>query len=303
MRIAFIGAGGIGGYYAGVLARAGHDVTVLARAQNLAAIRERGLEIQTPEGAFRAQVRATDDTAQLAVAELAVIAVKGYSLESVAGAAMAAAAGGAAVLPLLNGVDAADRLVAMGVPAAAVLGGATYISAARVAPGVVERRSPFQRVFVGELPTGTSPRVDAIVDAFRSAGVDAQASEDIRVELWRKLAFLAPISAACGLVRGDVGEVRRRPLGDQLLRRLVDETATVARAKGVALPAGEEDRVWSQIAALAPGLRPSFLLDLIAGGANELELLSGAISRLGAVVGVATPVHDVAVTVLWAPNG
>ncbi len=303
MRIGIIGAGGVGGYYGGVLARAGHEVRVLARGESLAALRERGLEVRTPEGGFVARVEAVADAGALGGVELAVVAVKGYSLESVLPAARAAAAGGGAVLPLLNGVEAADRLLEGGLPAGAVLGGATYISAARVAPGVVERRSSFQRVLVGELPAGTSARVDDVVAAFRSAGVEAGASADIRVELWRKLVFLASISAACGLVRGDIGSVRARPLGSELVARLVAETAAVARGRGIALPAEEETRVTAQIAGLPGPMKPSFLLDLLAGGPNELEILSGAVSRLGAAAGVPTPVHDVAVTVLSAPNG
>ncbi len=303
MRIGIIGAGGVGAYYGGMLARAGHGVRILARGESLAAIRERGLEVRAPEGAFKAAVEAVADGAALRGVELAIVAVKGYSLESVAGAARAVAEGGGAVLPLLNGVEASHRLVELGVPASAVLGGATYISAARVAPGVVERRSSFQRVLVGELPAGGSPRVDAVVAAFRSAGVEAEASPDIRLELWRKLTFLAAISAACGLVRGDIGAVRARPLGAELIARLVAETAAVARSRAAALPPDEEARVTAQIAGLPGPMKPSFLLDLLAGGPNELDMLSGAVARLGAAAGVPTPVHDVAVTVLSAPTG
>ncbi len=302
MRIGIIGAGGIGGYYGGVLARAGHEVRILARGDSLKAIGERGLEVRTPEGAFTARVEAVADGPALRGVELGVVAVKSYSLEAVTGAARAVGEGGGAVLPLLNGVEASQRLIELGVPASAVLGGATYISAARVAPGVVERRSSFQRVLVGELPGGTSPRVDAVVAAFRSAGVDAEASADIRLELWRKLTFLAAISAACGLVRGDIGAVRARPLGGELVAHLVAETAAVARASGALLPADEEARVTAQIAGLPGPMKPSFLLDLLAGGPNELDILSGAVARLGAAAGVASPVHDVAVTVLSTPT-
>ncbi len=301
MRIGIIGAGGVGAYYGGVLARAGHEIRLLARGESLSAIHERGLEVRTPDGGFTVRVEAVADGPALRGVELALVAVKGYSLEGVAAAARAVADGGGAVLPLLNGVEASSRLVELGVPAVAVLGGATYISAARVAPGVVERRSSFQRVLVGELPAGSSARVAAVVAAFGSAGVEAAVSADIQVELWRKLVFLASISAACGLVRGDIGNVRARPLGNELVARLVAETAAVARARHIALPADEEARVTAQIAGLPGPLKPSFLLDLLAGGANELELLSGAVSRLGAEAGVPTPVHDVAVTVLSAP--
>ncbi|HEX9107955.1 MAG TPA: 2-dehydropantoate 2-reductase [Longimicrobiales bacterium] len=298
MRIGIIGAGGVGAYYGGMLAHAGHDVVMLARGENLAALRARELEVRTPEGAFTVAVEAVADAESLEGVELAIVAVKAYSLDEVLPAARAVAQGGGAVVAFLNGVESADRLVAGGVPAAAVLGGATYISAARTAPGVVERRSGFQRVLLGELPSGTSPRVEAAVAAFRSAGAEATASAQIQVEIWRKFIFLASISAACGLVRGDIGAVRERPYGSELLRRLVRETAAVARARGVPLPPEEEAQRIAQIEGLAPPTRPSFLLDVLAGGPNELDILSGAVARLGREAGVETPAHDVAVTVL-----
>src|SRR5947209_6616980 len=154
MRIAILGAGGVGGYYGGILARAGHAVALLARGAHLEALRARGLEVRTPEGTFMAAVAATDEPRELGEVELAVVAVKSYSLPEIVPAARLLAERGADVLPLLNGVEAADRLVDQGVPGERVLGGLTEISAARLGPGVVERRSAFQRVVVGEGAAG-----------------------------------------------------------------------------------------------------------------------------------------------------
>ena len=213
MRVAVVGAGGVGGYYAGVLARSGNEVHVLARGTHLAAIADRGLEIVTPEGRFTAAVHATADAGSVPSPDLVIVAVKSYSLGEVAATLRTVAKPGAAVLPLLNGVEAADRLAALGVLRAQIVGGVTAISAAKVAPGVVERRSPFQRVVVVELDGGRSARVDRLASAFAAAGVEATVSEEIVVELWRKLTFLASISAGCGLARTAVGPLhseRRR---------------------------------------------------------------------------------------------
>src|SRR5690348_15497658 len=150
MKVAIIGVGGVGGYYGGLLARSGCDVHLLARGAHLDALRTRGLDIRTPETTWTASVNATDDPAALAGAfgpgDLAVVAVKAYSLAEVVPAMRLLAERGATVLPLLNGVDAASRLVDLGVAPERLLGGVTYISAARVGPGLIERRSPFQRV-------------------------------------------------------------------------------------------------------------------------------------------------------------
>lgn len=300
MRIAVLGAGGVGGYFGGLLARAGHEVGLLARGAHLDAVRAHGLEVRTPEGPFTVTVQATADPRDLEGSELAVIAVKNYSLPEIAPVAQRLAEAGAVILPLLNGVEAADRLIERGVPDSHVLGGLTEISAARIAPGVVERRSDFQRIVVGERSGPPSERAERIVAAFREAGAEARVSADITADLWRKLTFIATMAAACGLARAPVGPVRDAPYGPLLIERAVREVAAVARARGVALAEGMEDKLLAVIAAMPAPMKPSLLLDLEAGGPTEIDDLSGAVSRLGRLAGVPTPVHDVATTALSA---
>jgi 2-dehydropantoate 2-reductase len=298
MNIAVLGAGGVGGYYGGILARAGHRVAMLARGAHLEALRERGLEVRTPDGSFTVAVEATGDPGELRGIDLAVVAVKSYSLAEIAPAARLLAERGASVLPLLNGVEAADRLIAGGVPAAQVLGGLAEISAARIGPGVVERRSPFQRIVVGELAGGISERTERIAATFREAGAEARASADITVDLWQKFAFITTMAAACGLARAPIGPVRAAPLGDLLIERALREVIAVARARGIPMPAAIDAKLVRVIAALPEAMKPSFLLDLESGGPTELDDLSGAVSRLGREAGVETPVHDVATAAL-----
>ena len=131
MRIAILGAGGVGGYYGGVLARSGHAVHLLARGENLTTLRQKGLEVRTPDESFVVRVNAESDVKQLGPADWAIVAVKTYSLAEVATAAQYLAQGGALIIPLLNGIDIADRLVELGVPRENVLGGLTTISAVR----------------------------------------------------------------------------------------------------------------------------------------------------------------------------
>lgn len=298
MRIAILGAGGVGGYYGGSLARAGHPVAMLARGAHLDALRERGLEVRTPEGTWTVSVQAAGDPKELGTVDLAVVAVKNYSLTEIVPAARLLAEGGADVLPLLNGVEAAERLIASGVPEDRVLGGLTEISAARIGPGIVERRSPFQRVVVGERAGGISERAERIAAAFREAGADARASADITADLWKKLAFIASMAAACGLARSPVGPIRDTPLGHLLIERAVREVLAVARARGVALPEDTEPQILRFVDSLAPTIKPSFLLDLESGGPTEIDDLCGAVSRLGRLAGVDTPVHDTAAAAL-----
>jgi 2-dehydropantoate 2-reductase len=309
LRVVVLGAGGVGGYYGGELARAGNHVTLLARGDHLAAIRARGLELRSPGDAepTLVPVNATDDAGALPDADLVLVTVKSYSLDEVAPAAARLARAGATVLPLLNGVDAADRLADAGVPRDALLGGVTVISAARIAPGVIERRSKFQRVIVGRLRDGMGrpevARVTRIVQAFLDAGIEARASAQIEVELWNKLIFLAAMAAVCGLARRDVGAVRRAPLGRHLIERAVAEIVAVARAHGVPVDADITAETVGAIEALPDTMRPSLLLDVERGGPTELDVLSGAVSRLGRKHGIPTPVHDTAVAAIGAATG
>ena len=292
MRLGILGAGGIGGYYAGVLAAAGHDVQLLARGANLEALRERGLELRTPEGARRLPVAATDDPSALGPVDVALVTVKAYSLDEIAPAVRGLAARGADVVPLLNGVDAADRLEALGVPRARLLGGVTYISAARIAPGVFERFTPRQRVVVGELAGGASPRAERIAAAFRDAGVDGVVADDVQLALWQKFVFIVTLAAVCGIARSALGPVRAHPLGRRTMERALAEAVAVGRARGIAFPADQEARVLAEFELLAPEVVPSFLLDVRAGGPTELDVLSGAVSRLADSLRIPTPVHD-----------
>ncbi|MFL5527665.1 MAG: ketopantoate reductase family protein, partial [Gemmatimonadaceae bacterium] len=293
-----LGAGAIGAYYGGQLARAGHDVTLYARADNLAAIRERGLEIRTPDGSSVVQLAATDRVQELGNADFAILGVKSYSLDSIATVVQSVARNGAAILPFLNGVETTERLIALGVPRGSILGGVTRISVARVQPGVVERRGAFQSVIVGELDNRITERVKSIVTAFRDAGVDANTSNQIELDLWQKFVFIAAIAASCGLARTPIGPLRDRPLGRRLLQRAVQEVVDVARARGIPLAADETARVIGAIDALPPGTKPSFLLDIEAGGLTELDTLSGAVSRYAAAAGIQTPIHDTVAAVL-----
>lgn len=298
MRIVVIGAGGVGACFGGELARVGHDVTMFARGAHLDALRRRGVTVRTPEGEFTAPVAATNVVAELPSADLAVIAVKSYSLADIIPIARAVADRGADVLPLLNGVTAADELIAGGVPRHKVLGGLARVSAVRTDPGVVERRSGFQSMVVGELTGGLSGRASAIAQMFADARIDARASGSMEIELWQKFVFITAMAAVCGLARASIGPVRDAPGGRRLIERAVTEVVDVARARGVALPDDEGPRTCAYIDTLPATMKPSFLLDVEAGGPTELETLSGAVARFAGDAGIDCPVHETVRTVL-----
>ena len=297
MKICVLGVGGIGAYYGGQLARARHDVTLYARGENLAVIRKRGLEIKTAEGSWTVLIPATDRVEELGTPDFAILGVKSYSLTEIAPVVKRVADAGTTIVPFLNGVETTDKLVELGVAGQAIVGGVTRISVARTAPGVVERRGAFQSVILGELDGRGSDRSTRIAAAFRDAGVDARTSTEIQVDLWEKFVFIASMAAACALARSPIGPVRDAPLGRRLLQRAVQEVVDVAGARGISLPAEEAARVLGAIDALPAATKPSFLLDVEAGGKTELDILSGAVSRYAEAAGVSTPVHDTATAV------
>src|ERR1043166_738352 len=297
MKFAILGAGGVGGYYGGLLVKNGHEVWVLARTSNLASLREKGLEVRTPEGSFTVRVQVSDNVKDFFGVDCALVAVKNYSLAEIAPATAFLASQGALIVPLLNGVEVVDQLIANGVPQEQLVGGLTAISVVRSAPGVFERRSPFQRVVLGELGQSQperSQRIEAIVQAFRDVGVDASVSPDINADLWRKFAFIASMAAACGLSRTAIGPLRATKLGHLLIERAVREVISVARARKVALADDEAERTIKTIDGLPDAMKRSLLIDLEAGRPQETEDLRGALSRLGKAYGVETPVHDTA---------
>ena len=286
-----VGAGAIGSYYAALLTRAGHDVRLLARGAHLDALRAAGLAVTTADESYTVAVAASDVAADLAGADYAIVAVKSYSLGEVGPLLAELARGGATVVPLLNGIDIEDRLVALGVARDRVLPGLTTISVVRTAPGKVERRSAFQRVVVGEVSGEESARAASLSAILDGAGISTRVSADIRLDLWRKFVFLAPIAAACGLTREPIGAVRASAMGRPLLVGAVREILDVGSRLGVPWSTAEEETTLGAIDALAPAMKPSFLLDLERGGPTELDVLSETVARLGRELGVATPVH------------
>jgi 2-dehydropantoate 2-reductase len=229
--------------------------------------------------------------------------VKSYSLMDIAPVALALAQGGAAILPLLNGVEAADDLQRAGVPRDMLLGGQTNVSAFKAEPGVIQRALWKERVVLGELDGVLSARVMALVEALRSGGIEAIATTNIHVELWRKFNMLCAMAAACGMSRSDVGGIRDTELGHLLIERAVAEIAAVGRARGVAIPESQEADIMRGIESLPGSMKPSFLLDVERGGPTELNVLSGAVSRFGRATGIPTPVHDTAAAVLAVHHG
>lgn len=291
MRWLVMGAGATGGYFGGLLARAGSDVTFVARGAHLAALRAGGLRVRSPLGEFALPVRATDDPAAAGAADVVLFAVKSYDTEPAMAAVAPAVSDRTAILCIQNGVDNEDVLAARFGPER-ILGGATRIEATLVEPGVVAHLSPFARLSFGAWTGAAGPREHAILAALAAAGVDATLSDDACRSVWEKFLFLGPAAGVTGVTRASLGEVAACPESRDLYRAAVMEVAAVAAARGVDLGGAAVDSAVAAIQSLPPAMRTSFQRDLEAGRRIELEALVGVVSRYGRAAGVPSPVHD-----------
>src|SRR5918997_2944542 len=236
MRIAVIGAGGTGGYFGGLLARAGEDVTFIARGANLEAIRARGLAVESRiAGTFTVPVRATDDPGEVGPVDLILFCVKAYDTDAAAEGARPLLGPGTTLLSLQNGVDNEER-IARAAGHSAELGAAAYVVSAIKSPGVVAQTAGPGKIVLGELGGGKSERTDRLRDALQRAGIAAEVRPDIRVVLWQKFLFICAFSGVTAVTGLPIGTVLADPETSALFRGISEEVEAVARADGIGLP-------------------------------------------------------------------
>lgn len=289
---AILGAGGAGGYFGARLVEAGHDVAFVARGAHLAAIRARGLAVTSPEGDLVARPRiATDDARAVGPVDHVIVGVKAWQLAAL-GPALAPLVGDATtVLPLQNGVEAADQLAAIA-GRARVLGGVAKILSFVRAPGELHHVGVRPVLELGELDGAASARVDELAGVFGAArGVTVVAAPDIVARLWSKLVFIAGWGGVGAVLRAPVGAIRELPETRRLVEGAMQEIAAVARARGCALPDDAVGSALRLVDSLPAEGTASLQRDLADGRPSELDQLTGAVVRLGSELGLATPIN------------
>jgi len=294
MRIAVIGAGGVGGYFGARLAAVGEDVRFVARGAHLEAMRTRGLRIESQLGDLTVKpVRASADPKELVGPEpfdLVMIAVKLWSTAAAIDTAKALVGERTAVVSFQNGVGAIPALAKAFGPER-VLGGVAHIATAIGAPGVIKHTGAMERLTVGEPKGGLSQRVTDFVAAAKRANINAIASDDIQRVIWDKFIFLATFSGVAALTRQAKAQIFADPDLKRLYADALAEVVAVARASGINLAPDHAEKTMAFSEGLPEAMKPSLLHDLERGNPLEVEFLSGAVARLGAEKGVATPVH------------
>ena len=298
MKIAVMGAGGIGGYYGAMLARAGEDVSLIARGAHLEAIREHGLKVLRDTETFTVRPSlATDDPARVGPVHLILLATKAYDLDAAARAMRPLLGEDSVVLPLLNGVDIPER-VARHIPATQVLAGLTYSPANRPAPGVVHQPGARQKVIFGEVDGSISRRARNILALLERCGIEAELTDQVHKAIWSKFMFVTANGGVCGVTGSPMGTVLGHPETRALYEACCREVEAVARARGVHLAENIVPISLEHAHAMPPDTQPSMLQDLEAGKPLELDVLNGTVARLGRELRVPVPVNTLIHAVL-----
>jgi len=295
-RVLVVGAGGVGGYYAGALAAGGHEVTLVARGAHADAIRARGLRVRFPDGTERVhRLAVLEDPRTSGVADLVLVCVKSYDTEDAARLLAPCAGRDTIVLSLQNGPENEDAIARVAGLDPLLLA-VTYIGSEVAEPGVIAYSGAAEIVF-GEADGTTSARAERVSTWLAAAGVKHRVSPRIRRVVWDKLAWNAAFNAVTALTRRSVAGVLDGAAGESLIRDAMHETLAVAHGLGIDVPVRVDQSIEHSRKVL-PDFHTSMLQDLERGKRLEHDALNGAVVRAGARAGVATPIHATLVRLL-----
>jgi 2-dehydropantoate 2-reductase len=287
LQVAVLGAGAVGCFYGGMLARAGHRVTLIGRQAHVQAIEAHGLRMQTLHFDEQVPLAASTKPSAVAGADLVLFAVKSLDTETAGEQVRIHLKPGALLLCLQNGVDNAERLRAV-LPGVSIAAAVVYVATEMAGPGHLRHHGR------GELVIEPAERSAAVAQAFMAAGVPTQISDNVRGALWAKLILNCAYNALSALGRLPYGELVQRPGVQAVMRDVVAECRAVASADGVSLP-GDMDSAVRRIAETMPTQFSSTAQDLKRGKPSEIDFLNGHVVRRGEALGVATPANRV----LW----
>lgn len=303
MKIAILGSGAVGGYFGAKLARAGQDVTFIARGAHLEAIRAKGLEVRSAKlGDFSVAAAAESETAKVGPVDLVIVSVKAYDNATALPLLKPMMGPGTAVLTLQNGVDSVNDVAAV-VGEGPVLGGTTYVATALEAPGLIVQTGVHRSIIFGEVfgdRSGISPRVQEIAGIFATADIQVTPVADARVPIWDKFVYLVAFSGFTGAARLAIGHIWKYPHVQEMFYATSREIAAIAKAEGVTISSDRFDTLKTYMDNIPPTTRSSLLIDLEQGKRIEVEALQGAAVRRAQKLGVPVPITSTLYAVLKA---
>jgi 2-dehydropantoate 2-reductase len=290
MKIAAMGAGGVGGYFGARLQQAGHEVTFFARGRHLKALQENGLTVESAHGNAHLKVRVFEDPREAGVADVVLFAVKLGDTETAAERLKPVVGEHTAIIPFQNGVESISRLKAF-FPEKAIMGGSAYIATHVKSPGVIEHTGQMARLQFGPVLPSQRKIAEEFLAACRGANIQAEIPEDIVKANWEKFVFLVGLSSATATARAPLGVVRADPDLRWLLEQAMRETWRVGRARGVKLADDFVEQRMAFADTLHADMKASLLHDLEAGNKLEAPWLCGAVARMAAQAGLDAPVN------------
>jgi 2-dehydropantoate 2-reductase len=291
MRITIYGTGGVGGFFGGRLARAGEDVTFIARGEHLRAIKADGLRVDSTAGDFVVHpAKATDDVGEVGETELVIIGVKAWQVPEAARAIKPLVGPGTTVLPLQNGVDAVAQLVDE-LGGESVIGGLCRIVSYVVGPGHIRHAGFTPSIIIGELDNRLTERITRIEEVFKRAGLEITVARDIQVALWTKFLFIASFSGVGAMADAPAGVIRSDPKWRTQILKAMEEIYALAHARGINLPPDSVANVMSAVDGLPEDATSSMQRDIAARKPSELESQNGAVVRMAHESGVEVPTH------------
>jgi len=298
MKIAIIGVGAMGSVYAALLASGGHDVWAIdVWKEHVEAIREKGLRVEGASGDRTVRINATTNPADVADADLVIIATKDQGAADAAHAALQIAKPDAPILTIQNGLGSADKVAEIVGSKRIMMGVVGGFGASMKGPGHAHHNG-MEFLRLGEMDGGLTPRLEAVAEAWRAGGFKVLTFDDIHKMVWEKLICNCTYSGPCALTGLRVGEVQANPSAWSIAAACAHEAYQVARAKGINLDFDDPIAYVRAFGQKIPNARPSMLLDHLAGRPAEVDNINGAIPREGAKVGIATPVNSVVVALL-----
>ncbi|MGQ0548365.1 MAG: ketopantoate reductase family protein [Armatimonadota bacterium] len=289
LNITVMGAGGLGGYFGGLLAQAGHRITFVARGAHLEALRRQGgMHLRTVHGELFGTAHATSDPSDGPMPDLIFFSVKSFDTQQAAESLGRAVGSETAILSVQNGVENEEILARM-YGSERILGGNVYLLATIQTPGTVEQSGGPRTLNFGEWRGGASERARWLEATFREAGINATVSEDIIREKWVKFALICAQAGMTALTRLPIGEIRASPPTWAMYRKLLEEVVAVGRARGIDLDGRVVEDHLDLAARLEPNYTSSMHYDLTHGKRLEIEALHGTAVRYGREVGISTP--------------
>jgi 2-dehydropantoate 2-reductase len=291
LKVAVVGAGGTGAYYGGALARAGAEVTMIARGPHLEAIKKNGLQLNSLLlGDFLIETAATDDMSSIGVVDLVIFAVKSWGTEAAIEAMRGLVGDDTTIISTQNGIDS-ERQLSEAFGAEHVLGCTATVSAKITEPGVVVQGGGPGTIVIGEMAGRPSDRVANLVAQCVEAGLAASANDNIKIALWEKFTFISALSGMTALTRKGIGEIFAQESSTEMYLQVLSEVAAVGRAAGVGLAESLAENILATTQGREPFTIGSMGHDLIAGNPIEIGLLNARVVELGKEYGIATPAN------------